>query len=91
MPFPNEHSARLITPPKTFERVRRTKGGTALGKKIPASVSVIWYILKRDGKDVPVPQALRFPISNWTSERARQWLKDNNVKYILFEKASKGE
>ena len=60
--------------------------------KVPATVGIIWGKLKGKDKpsDFPVPQALRFPTSSWTAERARQWLRKNNVKYILFEKASSG-
>ena len=92
MPYPNEHSARLKEPssfsPKTF---RRVNDGTIYGKiKVPQTVAVIWGKLKGKDKpsDNPVPQALRFPTKNWTAEKAKKWLKDNNVKYIRFEPAS---
>ena len=90
-PFKNEHSARLITPPKKFLRVARTKGsgrGKIQGVKIPSTISVIWYIIKRGKEEIPRAQALRFPTKNWTSKEARKWLKDNKIKHILFEKAS---
>lgn len=92
-PFPNEHSARIKSPglfdDKTF---RRTKGGTIYGKtKVPATISIIWGKLKGSAQasDMPVPQALRFPTTNWTAAQAKTWLKDNNVKYERFEAASK--
>lgn len=94
MPYPNEHSARLRDPndfdPKTY---RRTAGGTIYGKvKVPRTIGVIWAKLKEHNKpkDAPQPQALRFPIKNWTVDNAKKWLKDNNVKYLDFEPA-KGE
>jgi len=95
MPYPNEHSARLQDPgrfnPDTF---RRTDDGTIYGKiKVPATAAVIWGKLKGKDKpaDNPIPQAIRFPTKNWTADRARKWLKDNNVKYIRFEPASGGK
>lgn len=92
MPYPNEHSARLKEPnsfdPKTF---RRVSGGTIYGSiKVPKTISIIWGKLKTANKpkDNPIPQALRFPVKNWTAEKAKKWLKDNKVKYIKFEAAS---
>lgn len=92
-PFPNEHSARLKEPgqfdDKTF---RRTPDGAIYGsKKVPATAAVIWGKLKGAAKpsDNPIPQSIRFPTDNWTVAQAKAWLKDNNVKYIRFEAASK--
>lgn len=91
MPYPNEHSARLKDPkafnPDTF---RRKNGGTIYGKiKVPKTIAIIWGKLK--GKDKPadpvIPQALRFPTKNWTTQKAKKWLKDNDVKYMRFEPA----
>lgn len=91
-PYPNEHSARLRKPtdfnPNTF---RRTAGGIIYGsKKVPKTIGIIWGKLKGKDKpsDPPVPQALRFEKNNWSIEAAKKWLKDNNIKYILFEPAS---
>ncbi len=91
MPYTNEHSARLRKPsdfdPKTY---RRTKDGTIYGRiKVPATAVVIWGKLKGRSKpsDNPIPQSMRFPTANWTAGQARKWLKDNNVKFILFEAA----
>ncbi len=92
-PYPNEHSARLQDPdkfdPKSF---RRTKGGTLYGsKKIPSTISIIWGKLKDKAKpgDPPIAQALRFPIQNWTSAKAKKWLSDNEIKSTSFEPAKK--
>ncbi|MFX1499331.1 MAG: hypothetical protein ACFFDH_00040 [Promethearchaeota archaeon] len=93
MPFPNEHAARLKDPalfdPKTF---RRTEGGTIYGsKEVPSIISIIWGKLKTANKpsDNPIPQALRFPIKDWTVTEAKKWLKDNNIKFLAFEEAVK--
>ncbi|MCK4336549.1 MAG: HK97 family phage prohead protease, partial [Candidatus Aminicenantes bacterium] len=92
-PFPNEHSARLKEPGQFDEKTfRRTKDGTIYGsKKIPATAAVIWGKLKGAAKpsDNPIPQSIRFPTDNWSVAQAKKWLKDNNVKFIKFEAASK--
>ncbi len=91
MPFPNEHAARLLDPNTAHIRVRRTKGsgkGNIQGVKIPESISVIWYIVKSGGQEVPRAQSLRFPISSWTEQEAKQWLKKNEIKFKTFEPAS---
>lgn len=87
MPYPNEHSARLKSPDMSHIRVRRTKGGKLYGKKVPATIGIIWYITKKNGKEIPIAQSLRFPIKSWTVAKAKKWLKDNEIKYIKFEAA----
>lgn len=94
-PYANEHSARLQDPgkfnPDTF---RRVNGGTIYGSiTVPKTIAIIWGKLKGHDKpsDSPIPQALRFPIKNWTVAKAKKWLKDNKVKYIRFEPAAGGE
>lgn len=92
MPFPNEHSARLISPNIDHIRVRRTSGsgdGNVQGKDVPTTIDIIWFIIQPEdnGKPFPRAQALRFPIKTWTEAQARKWLKDNEIKFILFEKA----
>lgn len=95
MPYPNEHSARLKDPDSLNKiRVRRTDGsgdGVVQGVKIPTSIAVIWYIIKSDNKEVPIAQALRFPISKWTESEAKEWLKKNEVKHTKFEPAAEKE
>lgn len=95
MPYPNEHSARLKDP-KDFDSksFRRTNGGTIYGKiKVPKTIAIIWAKLKSKSKpgDPPHPQALRFPVKNWTVQKAKKWLKDNKVKFQKFEPAKKKE
>jgi len=92
-PFPQEHACRLRDPEEFAEDTfRRKRDGTIFGKiKVPSTIAVIWGKLKGHAKpeDMPVPQALRFPVDDWTVETAKKWLKDNNIKYIAFEPASK--
>ena len=92
-PFPNEHSARMKSPtlfnPDTF---RRKKDGTIYGSiKVPGTAAVIWAKLKDHDapSDNPVPQALRFPVTDWTVAQAKTWLKDNKVIHEKFEPAEK--
>ena len=97
MPFPNEHSARLRDPDDfSDETFRRTKGGTVFGSvKIPKTIDIIWAKLKSSDKpgDPPLPQALRFPIDDWTETQARKWIEDNELddNMILFEPAEPEE
>ena len=92
-PYPNEHSARIKDPGAFDEDTfRRKSDGTIYGSiKVPATADVIWGKLKGASKpaDMPIPQAIRFPIEDWTEKEAKDWLKENNVKYIKFEPASK--
>ncbi len=77
--------------PKTF---RRTDGGTLYSKiKVPKTIAIIWAKLKGKDKssDPTIAQALRFPVKNWTSDKAKKWLKDNKIKYQKFEPASKSK
>ncbi len=99
-PYPNEHAARLRQPNTFAEnatwqdgskgKFRRTTVKSFQGKSAPKSIDVIWGKLKgKAGKgDPPIPQAIRFKISNWTSTQAKKWLDDNDIKYISFEKAT---
>lgn len=94
MPYPNEHSARLLSPNLKHIRVTRTKGsgkGKVQGVKIPKSIYVIWFITKVNKKEVPRAQALRFPTKYWTAAEAKKWLKDKDVKYIRLELAKKSK
>lgn len=58
---------------------------------MPKTIGIIWGKLKGKDKpsDNPIPQALRFPVKYWTAEKAKKWLKDNNIKYQRFEPAKK--
>jgi len=60
---------------------------------VPKTVAIIWAKLK--GKSKPAdhifPVALRFPTKNWTAQKAKAWLKKNNVSYRKFEPAKAKE
>lgn len=92
MPYPNEHSARLLNPNMEHIRVRRTDGsgkGRVQGVIIPETISVIWYIIRRNGEEIPLAQALRFPIKYWGKQgnKAKEWLKNNKIEFQEFEEA----
>lgn len=94
MPYENEHSARLIDPPSEYIRVGRTHGskdGTVQGVKIPESIDIIWFVVKKDDKEVPIAQALRFPVKDWSETEAKKWLKDKGIKYKSFEPATESD
>lgn len=82
MPFVNEHAARVRNPgdfkPESFRRkkIKTTKGG----------VFIIVGRLK--GKVTTTTQAYRFSIQQWTAKEAREWLKENKIKVLLFEPAT---
>ena len=90
MSFPHESSARLVNPdtldPKSF---RRTAGGSLYGGnvKVPESIGIVWGKPKNGGDHV-VAQTLRFPTSDWTEDKAKKWLKDNNIHHLSFEPAT---
>ena len=76
MPYANEHAARVNNPDK-YDRIRRQNN------KFGAGIHVIWGI-KGDKTEI---QAIRFDSSKFTIAEAKAWLKDNDIKYILFEPA----
>lgn len=90
MPYENEHSLRLLDPDTPHIRVGRTHGsgdGKVQGviipdtiDIIPDTIDIIWYITKKDGKEIPLAQALRFPVKKWTEKQARAWIKKNKIK-----------
>jgi len=95
VPYPNEHSA-VLQDSKKYEpdSFRRTNGGTIYGKtKVPKTIAIIWA--KLTGKSKPAdhifPVALRFPTKKWTAQKAKAWLKKNNVSYRKFEPAKAKE
>jgi len=73
MPFVNEHAGRLKSP-SDFKDFRR--------KKLTDGIDAI-YGIKSDGKTEI--QSLRFDSSKFTETQAKEWLKDNDFKPILFE------
>ena len=80
MPFPNEHAARVANP-DNFVRIVQLQ-------KLPNGVRILGGPLKSDPEGSGKPQSYRFPISRFTASEARTWLKDNDIKTILFEEAT---
>lgn len=78
-PFANEHAARIIDPGKfekdSFRRKNITKG-----------VDIIIGRLK--GKTTTTTQAYRFDDKIFTVAQAKKWLRDHDIKWILFEKST---
>lgn len=87
-PYPNEHSARLQDP-KTMDRFRRKADGKIHNRvKVPTTIDVIWGHPKDRPQSVMIPQALRFPVKDWSEADARAWLKAQEIKIIKFEAAT---
>ena len=78
MPYPNEHSARINAPGK-YKRIRREND------KFKDGIHAIWGVKHDDKTEL---QAIRFDKTKYTVSEAKKWLKDNNIKYIMFEEAS---
>jgi len=81
MPYPNEHAARVLSPSSCTEEYGR--------QSIGGGVSRIACRLKSNPTKWAT-QAYRFNKKNFTASEARQWLKDHDVKFTLFEPASEG-
>ena len=83
MPYPNEHAARMKNPDLFIE-------GSFISKNIATGVRMILGKLKRDGSSGSlVTQAVRFNKDKFTVAEAKAWLKDHDLKPILFEEATK--
>jgi ATP-dependent Clp endopeptidase proteolytic subunit ClpP len=78
MPFPSEHSARIIDPGK-FEKDSFRR------KNITSGIDIIMGHLK--GESTMTTQSYRFDKDKFTVTEAKKWLKDHDIKYILFEPA----
>jgi len=82
MPYPNEHSGRVLDPNKFEEDSFRRKN-------ITAGIDMILGKLK--GKTKMVAQAYRFDKEMFTPAEAKKWLEDHDVDFISFESAKKKE
>lgn len=81
MPFPNEHSARLISPGR-FTDFRRSNDQFATG------IDAIFGIRMEAGERVSELQAIRFDKDRFTVAQARAWLRDHDFDPIEFEPAT---
>jgi len=80
MPFPNFHSARIKNPALFVSIV--------VLKTLSNGIMIYGGRLKSDPKGSSQEQAYRFPKAKFTVDQAKKWLKDHDIKYILFEPAS---
>jgi len=80
MPYPNYHSARIISP-KKFKKYAYKK----IGKGIDLVLGI-----DEDSRVVEAThvQAYRFDKNKWTPEAAKAWLKKHGKKYISFHTAT---
>jgi hypothetical protein len=79
MPYPSEHSARIISPDK-FEKESFRR------KTIKNGIDII--IGKLKGESEMTTQAYRFDAKIFTASEAKKWLKDHDISYISFEEAT---
>lgn len=80
MPFPNEHAARVANP-DNFVRIVQLQ-------ELPNGIRILGGPLKSDPEGSGKPQSYRFPRTKFTPSEARTWLKDHDIKAILFEEAT---
>lgn len=78
MPYPNEHSARIMEPSR-FEKFRREND------RFDKGIDVIWGIFKDGSIEI---QAIRFDIKVFTPEKAKAWLQEQKYSPIKFEEAA---
>lgn len=78
MPYPNEHACR-VRQPEDFQ------AGSFRRKNIAHGIDMILGKLK--GQDTMTTQAYRFDKTVFTESEAKEWLKRNEVKCIMFETA----
>lgn len=79
MPLPNFHSVR-IRDPGAFTRILQLQ-------ELPNGIRILGGPLKSDPRGPGKPQSYRFPKDKFTVTQAKAWLKDHDIKYILFEPA----
>ena len=70
MPFANQVSARQ-NPPGRYKKFRRENG------KFGAGIDVIWGITPNGKTEI---QSVRFDSHKYSTEEARKWLKEHNMK-----------
>lgn len=80
MPFKTEHSARVKDPSLFVKDSFRRKN-------ISIGIDIIVGKLKSKPTGGMVVQSYRFDASKFTSQEAKDWMKQKGEKYILFEKA----
>ena len=79
MPYPGEHSGRVLNPRSCTDKYGR--------QTIAPGVSRIACRLKAN-PDKWATQAYRFAKSKFTAAEARKWLRDHDIKFTLFEPAT---
>jgi hypothetical protein len=81
MPFPNFHAARVKEPGR-FQNI-------VVLKKLKNGIMI--YGGKLKGKTTTTAQSYRFPKAKFTVAQAKTWLREHEIKPILFEPAKKDD
>lgn len=87
MPYPNEHAARVKSP----GLFKDGKDEWARNDIAPGIAQILGHLKKPKKGSKPnatTVQAYRFDKNKFSADEARKWLKDHNIKYMLFEPAS---
>lgn len=80
MPYPNEHSARIVQPSEFIDDSFRRKN-------IARGIALI-VGRKKDNSGEIIVQAYRFNTRYFTASQAKDYLSDNKIEYIKFEPAT---
>jgi hypothetical protein len=83
MPYPNYHAARMTSPKKNYIRIRNKKIADGIIEKVGVLPKAEEG--KRGGRTEV--QSYWFDKSKFTVAQAKKWLKDHDLKPILFEPA----
>lgn len=79
MPYPNEHAARIRNPGEFTEGSFR---------RLEVADGIIIIVGRLKGETTTSTQTYRFNRKKFTAAEAKEWLKEHNIKFTLFEKAT---
>lgn len=83
-PYPDEHACRLQEPDPKALRYRRKNCDEKINGKC---VDVIWMIVKKDGKEIPIKQSMRFKTKTWKEAAAKAACKDKGGRFEAAKKS----
>ena len=82
MPYPNYHAARIKNP-NLFVRI-------VVLRTLDNGIMIYGGPLKSNPGGGTTAQTYRFPRTKFTVAQAKTWLRDHDIKWILFEPATGG-
>jgi hypothetical protein len=81
MPYPNEIAARIRDPKDFMENSFKRQ-------QVEAGIDVIMGKLKEPPSVSMTAQAYRFKTGKYSSDQAKQWLKEHSINPLSFEPVS---